>query len=371
MSSSLQTNANADAPERVLVLLHSNAALPAALEDVQNDLAAGLKVALFVFNPSMVKFLKPLQKLGVEIVPCVHKIEVRVYRFWTWLSQACRFRRWLDKTFAQYSPCTVRYYNDGFDFQLMGATAFLARRRCRLVFEDWDHTRATGLDKRPVKSLFLRFFGALASKISGAPLEMLDPDASFPCLRPEFYSRYNVVRLTRRNVAKLQISELPVARELMVTSNARIIWLWDDLNAFYGEALVPAGDFFALYNKLYEIACKLVTSSGQAVKPHPSLDEMQTPVCLGAMLLPARVPVEFVRFTAKPIAITVYSYASKAFLHRGFPVISLLHMVKAAPVVVDEAEKAINDWLKARDSIYFPESTDGFSATLDGLIDEN
>lgn len=371
MSSFLQTNANSEAPERVLVLLHSNAALPAALEDVQNDLAAGLKVTLFVFNPGMVKFLEPLQKLGIEIVPCGHKIEVRVYRFWTWLPQNRLFRRWLNLTFGKYDCCMVRYYNDGFDISLMGSVAWLARRGCRLIFEDWDHTRATGLDKRPAKSLFVRIFGALALLISGAPLVMLHPESPFPCLRPEFYSRYKVERLARRNTADLKMAKLPVARELMVTSNARIIWLWDDLNAFYGEALVPAGDFFALYNKLYEIACKLVPSSGQAVKPHPSLDEMQTPVCLGAMLLPARVPVEFVRFTAKPIAITVYSYASKAFLHRGFPVISLLHMVKAAPVVVDEAEKAINDWLKARDSIYFPESTDGFSATLEALIDEN
>lgn len=361
----------ARAPEQVLVLLHSNAALPAALEDVQNDLAAGSKVALFVFNPRMAKFLEPLEKLGVEIVPCEHKIEVRVYRFWTWLPQGIRFRCWLHKTFGQRGHCTVRYYNDGFDLPLMGSAAYLARRGCRLVFEDWDHTRATGLDKRPARSLFIRLFGLLASMICGAPLVMLDPDAPFPCLRPEFYSRYNVESFPKRSIAHLDLTDLPVARELIAATNARIVWLWDDLNAFYGESFVPAKEFFALYNALYEIACRLVPPNEQAVKPHPSLDGKEIAVCQRADLLPARVPVEFVRFTAKPVAITVSSYASKSFLNKDLPVISLLRMVKAAPVVVEEAERAINDWLKARDEIFFPASAAEFSEILHSLIDES
>ena len=357
-------------PEQVLVLLHSNAALPAALEDVQNDFAAGSKVTLFVFNPRMAKFLEPLEKLGVEIVPCEHKIEVRVYRFWTWLPQGYRFRRWLTSTFSPYGRCTVRYYNDGFDLPLMGSVAYLARRGCRLIFEDWDHTRATGLHKLAAKSLFIRIFGVLASMISGAPLVMLDPEAPFPCLRPEFYSRYKVEHSPRRSIAPLQLADLPVARELMAATNARIIWLWDDMNAFYGEDLVPATEFFALYRELYEITCRFLPSCEQAVKPHPSLDDKEISVCRGANLLPARVPMEFVSFTAKPVAVTVSSYASKTFLNKGLPVISLLRMLKAAPVVIDEAERAINDWLKARDDIFFPASASEFSEILQNLIDE-
>ena len=359
------------APEHVLVLLHSNAALPAALEDVQNDLAAGSKVALFVFNPRMAKFLEPLEKLGVEIVPCDHKIEVRVYRFWTWLPQGISFRRWLHKTFGHRGHCTVRYYNDGFDLPLMGSAAYLARRGCKMVFEDWDHTRATGLHKLAAKSMFIRVFGVLASMISGAPLVMLDPEAPFPCLQPEFYSRYNVEISHKRSIAHLQLADLPVARELMTATNAKIVWLWDDMNAFYGEALVPATEFFALYGELYEIACRFAPSLEQAVKPHPSLDGKEIPVCRGADLLPARVPVEFVSFSANPVAITVSSYASKAFLNKGLPVVSLLRMIKAAPVVVEEAERAINDWLKARDDIFFPASAAEFSDTLQSLIDES
>ena len=109
----------------------------------------------------------------------------------------------------------------------------------------------------------------------------------------------------------------------------------------------------------------------QAVKPHPSLDGKEIPVCRGADLLPARVPVEFVSFSANPVAITVSSYASKAFLNKGLPVVSLLRMIKAAPVVVEEAERAINDWLKARDDIFFPASAAEFSDTLQSLIDES
>lgn len=358
-------------PEQVIVLLHSNAALSAALEDVQNDLAAGSKVALFVFNPRMAKFLEPLEELGVEIVPCEHKIEVRVYRFWTWLPQGYRFRRWLTSTFGPYGRCTVRYYNDGFDLPLMGSIAHLAQRGCRLIFEDWDHTRATGLHKLAAKSMFIRVFGVLASMISGAPLVMLDPEAPFPCLRPGFYSRYKVEHSPRRSIAKLKLADLPVARELMTVTSARIVWLWDDMNTFYGEDLVPATEFFALYHELYEITCRFVPSCEQAVKPHPSLDGKEIPVCQGADLLPARVPVEFVSFTAKPVAITVSSYASKAFLNKGLPVVSLLRMIKAAPVVIDEADRAINDWIKARDDIFFPESTAEFSKILQSLIDES
>jgi hypothetical protein len=358
-------------PRRVIVLLHSNAALSAALEDVQNDLEAGSQVALFVFNPRMAKFLEPLETADVKIVPCEHQIAVRVYRFWTWLPQGFRFRRWLNRTFGHCKGCTVRYYNDGFDFPLMGSVAYLARRGGRLFFEDWDHTRATGLDKIEAGSLFLRIFGRLASLISGAPIVMLDPEAPFPCLRPEFYSRYGVECLPKRSVAHLQLADLPVARQLITTTNARIVWLWDDLNAFYGEASVPAKEFFALYAALYEMACRFVPPYEQAVKPHPSLDGKETHVCQGADLLPARVPVEFVRFTAKPVAITVSSYASKAFLNKGFPVISLLHMIKAAPVVIEEAERAINDWLKARDDMFFPTSAAEFSEILQKSIDES
>ena len=46
-------------------------------------------------------------------------------------------------------------------------------------------------------------------------------------------------------------------------------------------------------------------------------------------------------------------------------------MIKAAPVVVEEAERAINDWLKARDDIFFPASAAEFSDTLQSLIDES
>lgn len=357
--------------QQTLILLHSNAALPAALSDLERALASGSKVTLFVFNPRMARFLEPLKKQGVKVVPCEHNIEVRVYRFWTWLPQTMRFRRWLALTFDRCAHCTVRFYNDGFDIPLMGSIAYLARRRSRLIFEDWDHTRATGLDKHEATSLFLKSFGLLASIISGASLVMLNPEAPFPCLRPEFYTRYKVECAPRRNLAHLQLADLTVARELMTATNASIVWLWDDLSAFYGEALVPRENFLALYDQLYAIACKLVPSGAQAVKPHPSLDGKDVPVCKGADLLPARVPVEFVKFTAKPVAITVSSYASKVFVDRGRPVISLLRMIKAGPAVIQEAERAINDWLKARNDIFFPASADEFSHILQGILNES
>jgi hypothetical protein len=240
-----------------------------------------------------------------------------------------------------------------------------------LIFEDWDHTRATGLHNLAAQSLFIRVFGVLASMISGAPLVMLDPESPFPCLQPEFYSRNNVECSPQRSIARLKLADLPVARELMASTTARIVWLWDDMNAFYGEALVPATEFFALYRELYEITCRVVPSFEQAVKPHPSLDGKEIPFCRGANLLPAWVPVEFLSFIAKPVAITVSSYASKTFLNKGLPVISLLRMLNASPVVIDEAERAINDWIQARDDIFFPSSAAEFLQILQGLCDES
>lgn len=368
VSQSAAARSPSGAPPASIFLLLAYAALSSAMQQMERDLAAGIPVRVFVFNPALHKFLQPLAARHVEVTPALHSIHVGVYRFWTWLPRMFATRRWLRGLLGKVTGSTIYFYNDSFHLPLLAAVAFLARQNGnRLVFEDWDHTRATGLDQRPCRSSFLRVLGALSGWIIGAPVLMLDPTKPFACLRPAFYERHGVERRTRSSDTLAEGRKLPLAETLVRQSKARVVWLWDDLPRFYGPQKVAGDAYYRMYGQLFAQTSAVVPPAEQAVKPHPYLDGVELPIFAGCEMLPAWVPMEFMEFTRPAIAITIASHAMKRFLDQGFPVISLAKMLQASPEVMDEQDRALRHWIEAGDRLHLPASLDEFTAILRAL----
>ncbi len=348
-----------------VVLLGSYAALSSALITVDHCLRAGGMPKMFVFNPGLYRFLQPLVNEGVSIELVTHTISVRLWRFWRWIPEAVRCRWWLRRQFGAIRDSVIHYYNDGFHLPLLAAIGYLAGGPGnRLIFEDWDHTRATGLDKTVCRAPSVWLFGRLAQVISGVPLVMLDPSAPFPNLAARFYSAHGIERCERSDSSRVQARGLPLGRLLVRQSSARLVWLWDDIARFYGQEKVSAAGFYGLYERVFAAATGVVPLDRQAVKPHPSLVGVEIPILKTGELIPAWVPMEFVEFNQPAIAITIASHAMKSFLDQGAPVISLVKMLQTSPEVIAEQDRAIKHWIEAGDRLYLPESLEEFTAIL-------
>lgn len=193
---------------------------------------------------------------------------------------------------------------------------------------------------------------------------MLDPAQPFLCLRPDFYEQDGVERRKRSSDTLKEGRKLALAQTLVRQSEAKVVWLWDDFVRFYGPKKVPGESYYQMYRQLFAQTSAVVPPAEQAVKPHPYLDEVELPVFSGCEMLPAWVPIEFIRFTRPAIAITIASHAMKCFLEQGFPVISLVKMLQALPEVVEEQDQALQHWIEVGERLHLPASVDEFTTIL-------
>lgn len=255
--------------------------------------------------------------------------------------------------------CRVHFYSKGYDVGCMGLLGHLASDN-ELIFTNLEADDASGVYGAACQDGTSHCLGWLATWISGAPIHYCRPHSPIPVLRPEFFEKFQIRILSRESLEAAM--EGPCRRALTVTSEAEVLWLYDEDLDCVGWGGVSADVYRESLSKVRAKVDIHFPRRVQQFKSHPASPRSDGTFFSGLAEIPSHLPLEFVRFPRLKWVIGMPSYAMRFFSTRkGVRVASILPQVPMTENLSGHYQKLLQRWIDPEGNIVPIENLESFA----------
>ncbi len=259
-------------------------------------------------------FLLPMVRQNARVILLPECYRPRILRADDWL-KLLRRREEIKRTLHTLGPIgKFCVYGIGFDLASLIATAYLAKT-IPGEFSSYDAYEHSPPHYQIVRDFKHRVIATALSAWLQTPLVFSRQDRPILRLGDDFVrGKLSVIDETNRDRALARFACSPHADALKSRCSCKILWLYDNLPAYYGLSEAQTERWFAIWKEALNAVRNHIPASQQAVKPHPDFTGPLPEIFSGIEELPRSVPIEFVEFPSARLVVGCNSLATLPFL---------------------------------------------------------